>query len=84
MEVDTRFAEMPGQESFGAVPKIRARADGQRVHLRLGRRADAMEPPDLEMLDKAGPHLWRDGELPVGLAVIRGELGKEFIIGNPG
>src|SRR5229473_6100327 len=54
------------------------------VHLRRGRRTDAVEFADWQIFDKGRSHLWRNDEEAVGLSVIRSELCRKFVVGNPG
>ena len=39
-----------------------------------------MKPLNRERLDKTRPHLRRDDEETIGLAMIRGELGEELVV----
>ncbi len=43
-----------------------------------------MEFADRQGLDEGRPHLRRDDEQSVGLAVIGGELGQELVVGDAG
>ena len=56
--------------------------DPEPIHLRCRRRPNAVEFFDRQILDKGGPHLWGDDEETIGLAMIRGEFGEEFVVGN--
>jgi len=77
------LAEMPLQELQRLLAQVQARHDAKPVHLGAGHGTDTVETADLERLDETGPHLRCDDEEAVGLAMIGGELGQEFVVADP-
>src|SRR3546814_14185443 len=80
-------------EPFGAVSEMRrepahvlrgeigTRIDAEPLHLRRGYRADAVEAADRQRLDKGGALARRAGFQPVGLVLVRRQLGNELVVG---
>ena len=56
--------------------------DSELLHLPGCRGSDAVKLPDRQALDECRAHFGGDDEEPVRLAVIRGELRKELVIGD--
>ena len=78
----TGLAEVPDQEILGLRTQIRGGAQTQAVHLCRRRRADAVEPADIEVFDESRTHRRGDRELAVGLAVIGGQFRQKLIVRN--
>src|SRR5438874_10395981 len=78
------LAEISGHELERLVTHIHAREDTEAIQFRAGRRADPMEFADGEILNETRTHIWRDNELSVRLAVVRGELRQELVVGDAG
>ncbi|MNU56952.1 hypothetical protein D3C71_460570 [compost metagenome] len=72
------------QEGQGLTLQVRAGLYAQAVHLLRRHRPDAMETLHRQGLDKGLPSPWRDHELAVRLALVRGQLGQELVVGHPG
>src|SRR6266446_5535984 len=73
--VEARFPEMLLQKGLGLRPQVEPGFDAQPGHLLGCRRSDAVKLPHRQGLDEYWPHLGRDDEEPVRLAVIRGKFG---------
>ena len=56
--------------------------DPEPIHLRCRRRPNAVELLDRQSFDEGRPHLRCNDEEAIGLTVIRGELGEEFVVGD--
>ena len=82
--VGARFPEMLLQEGLGLRPQVEPGFDAQLGHLLGCRRSDAVKLPHRQGFDEFRPHFGSDDEEPVRLAVIRGEFGEEFVIGDAG
>ncbi len=67
---------MPTEIEPGFNPEVR--------HLRGGRGPDTVKLPDRKGLDEFRPHVGSDDEEPVRLAMVRGELSKELVVGHAG
>src|SRR5262249_60505314 len=78
IEMPSCLPEISQQEGFVLRPQIARGEDPELLHLRRRRRADTMKPLNRERFDKTRPHLRRDDEETIGLAMIRGELGEEL------
>ena len=70
------------KEWQGLRPEIEPRLDPEPIHLRCRRRPNAVELLDRQRLDERGPYLRCNYKEAIGLAMIRGELGEEFVVGN--
>ena len=82
--VGARFPEMLLQKGQGPRPEVKPGFDPEQRHLLGCRRSDAVKLPDRQGLDESRPHFGSDDEEPVRLAVIRGKLGKELVVGDAG
>jgi hypothetical protein len=56
--------------------------DPEPIHLRCRRRPNAVELLDRQSFDEGRPHLRCNDEEAIGLTMIRGELGEEFVVGD--
>jgi hypothetical protein len=56
--------------------------DPNPMHLRCRRRSNAVELLDRQSFDEGKPHLRCNDEEAIWLAMIRGELGEEFVVGD--
>ena len=72
------------QEGQGLRPEVEPGFDPEPLHLLGCRRSDAVKLPDRQGFDESRPHFGRDDEEPVRLAVIRGKLGEELVVGDAG
>ena len=72
------------QEALGLTLKIDSGLDTEPRHLSRRRRPDAVKLPHGQRLDEGRPHLRRDHEKSVRLAVVGGEFGEELVVGNAG
>lgn len=63
-------AEVLLQENEGLVTEVGPGVNAECLHLAGRNRTDAMELADRQLLDEAGPHLWRDDKLPVWLTIV--------------
>src|SRR3546814_5875410 len=64
--------------------KVGARLDAEPRHPGRGHRTDAMEALDREGGDEGETLARRDDAEAVRLVLVAGELGEEFVVGNPG
>jgi len=78
------LAEILLQEFERLRLQVGAGMDAEPLHLGFRRRPDAVELADRQYLDEGLAFLRRDDELAVGLAMVRGELGQELVVGDAG
>ena len=78
------LAEVLLKERDGVRLQIGAGEDAERIHLAGGRGADAVEFADRKIGHEGLAHIGRHHELAVGLAMVGGELGEEFVVGDAG
>src|ERR1700736_2580435 len=84
MVVASGLAEV-GLHEFGRlVAHVEAGVEPKRVHLGAGRRPNAVEFADGQVLYESRPHLWRDDILAVPLAGGGGGFREKFVVGYPG
>ena len=81
--VGAGLAEVPLKEGQGLRPQIEAVLDPESVHFGCRRRSNTMEFFDWQILDKGRPHFRGDDVEAIGLAMIGGELGQEFVVADP-
>src|SRR5262249_34334095 len=74
-EPGLQLLERPGLE-------VGAGVNAEPVHLRGRRGPDAVELRHRQGLDERLPLLRHDGELAVRLALARGQLGEELVVGD--
>src|SRR5699024_8523687 len=79
-----RTAEMLLEEGERLGAEVGTALDAEPLHLGRSHRSDAVEAGDWERLDPGRAHVGRDGELAVGLAVVRRELGQELVVADAG
>jgi len=80
--VGARFPEMVLKELQGLALNVEPGFDAKPRHLSRRRRPDAVKLSHRQRLDEGRPHLRRDHEKPVRLAVIGGEFREELVVGH--
>ena len=82
--IGARFTKMLMKKGQGAGPEVEPGFDPEPLHLLGCRRSDAVKLPDRQGFDEYRSHSGSDYEEPVRLAVIRGKLGEELVVGDAG
>jgi hypothetical protein len=77
-----RLPEVLLKEGKRLLSEVEPGFDPEPIHLRCRRRPNAVELLDPQYFDEGRPHLRCNDEEAIGLAMIRGELGEEFVIGD--
>jgi hypothetical protein len=84
LELGASLSEVGLHELQRLISHVEAGVEAQRVHLRAGRRSDAMESANRQGLDEHRALLGRDGVLAIRLAMIGGELSQKLVVRDAG
>src|SRR4051812_14042075 len=77
-----RLAEMRLKKGEVTLAQIGTGIDAEPVHPLGSLGPDAVEPTHLQRSDKGSTGAGRDDALPVGLVLVRRQLGEELVVGN--
>ncbi len=77
-----RLPEVLLKEGKRPLSEVESGFDPEPIHLRCCRRPNAVELLDRQSFDEGRPRLRCNDEEAIGLTMIRGELGEEFVVGD--
>jgi hypothetical protein len=78
----SRLAKLFPQEVLCLQLEIRAGENPKAVHLRGCHRTHTMKLVDRQRFDEDRTHRRIDNKKPIGLAIVRRELGEELVVGD--
>src|ERR1700720_1189477 len=82
IKIGSCLPKMLLKEGKGLLSEVEPGFDPESIHLRCRRWPNAVELLDRQSFDEGRPHLRCNDEEAIGLTMIRGELGEEFVVGN--
>jgi hypothetical protein len=84
LELGASLSEVGLHELQRLISHVEAGVEAQRVHLRAGRRSDAMESPTGRDSTNTGPFAGEMVYLAIRLAMIAGELRQKLVVRDAG